>query len=94
MYSTDKVRNNATASAACLPVQDNDNNGGGSFHHIRRQHKEEVQAEINAKILEESLELNKREEDRDRPALRQDDAISILSYLFQWGGPLIEKVRD
>ena len=44
--------------------------------------------------MEESLELVKREEERDRPVLRQDDAISIISYLFQWGGPFIEKLRD
>ena len=35
-------------------------------------------------MLEEALEMTKREEkrDKDRPLLRQDDAVSILTYLF------------
>ena len=67
-----------------------DNDGKGSFYHVRRQLDEEIEAEKNAKLLEESLELAKRDEDRKKPALRQDDAISILTYLFQWGGTLID----
>ncbi len=61
---------------------------------MRRQLDEEYTQERNAKILEESLELTRKEADRDRPALRQDDAISILTYLFQWGQNLIDKVKD
>ena len=86
-----KVYNTEAVAAA---VVSRDNEGEGGFHHVRRQHDEEVERERNEKILEESLELSKRDEDRTRPFLRQDDTISILSYLFQWGGSLIDKLKD
>ena len=78
VYTTETT----AAAAGDAHVVARDNEGEGSFHHVRRQLFEEVERERNEKILEESLELSKRDEDRTRPFLRQDDTISILSYLF------------
>ena len=48
------------------------------FYNVRRQLEHEFVAEQNQKLLAEQLDL-----DDSKPKLRQNDAVSVLSHLFE-----------